>query len=77
MQAIVEIKLHQKRKKKMWYNQSFSSEWLTDPEFKDWIKADPKDKNVVLCVVCDCKLKNPNKGGLISHKATSKHIKKL
>lgn len=64
-----------KKKQKLWYSQSFNQDWLTDPELKDWIKPDPKDKNVVHCVVCESKLKNPNKAGLLSHKVTSKHIK--
>lgn len=59
----------------MWYSQSFNDEWLKDPELKHWIKPDPKDKYIVHCIVCDSKLKNPNRGGLLSHKATSKHIK--
>lgn len=53
-----------KKKTKVWYSQSFNSEWLNDPEFKDWIKPDPNDKYIVHCIVCDSKLKNPNKGGL-------------
>ena len=64
-----------KKKQKMWYSQSFNNDWLNDSELKDWIKSDPNDKYVVHCVVCDCKLKNPNKAGLMSHKATTKHIK--
>lgn len=64
-----------KKKIKMWYSQSFNSDWLNDPKLNNWIKPDPKDKYIVYCIVCDSKLKYPNRGGLLSHKATSKHIK--
>lgn len=64
-----------RKKSKGWYQQSFNPEWLQDPELKDWVKPDPKDKNGAFCSVCDWKLKNCNKSALMKHKASSKHIK--
>ena len=64
-----------KKKPKVWYNQAFKSDWLNDPELKDWIKPDPADRFVVYCTVCDSKMKNCNKSGLMAHKETSKHMK--
>lgn len=53
-----------RKKNKLQYQQSFKNEWLQDPEQKDWIKEDPKDKRSAVCIVCDLKLKNCNKSAL-------------
>lgn len=66
-----------RKKAKMWYQQSFRQEWLTDVEFKDWLKADPKDKYVAFCSVCDTKLKHCNRSRLLNHKLSSKHVKNV
>jgi Domain of unknown function (DUF4371) len=63
------------RKKKVWYNQPFNSDWLHDPDLNDWIEPDPKDRYTVRCKVCDVSLTNANKSALIAHKSTQKHIK--
>ena len=65
------------KKSKGWYQQSFNSGWLEDPELKDWVKPDPKDKYGALCNVCDWKLKNCTKSALLKHKVSAKHVKYL
>ena len=66
-----------RKKSKGWYQQSFNSGWLEDPELKDWVKPDLKDKYGALCSVCDWKLKNYNKSALLKHKVSAKHVKCL
>ena len=63
------------KKTKSWYQQSFNNNWLQDPELKDWIEADSKDRFVVRCKVCDFSLSNINKSSLLAHKMTQKHVK--
>jgi hypothetical protein len=41
-----------RKKAKMWYQQAFSGEWLSDPELKDWIKADSNNRYAVVSLVC-------------------------
>ena len=60
---------------KIWNNQPFNSNWLADPELKDWIKSVKESKYAVKCKVCDVVLTNANKSVLIAHKATKKHSK--
>ena len=64
-----------KKKTKVWYQQSFKKEWLVDPEFKDWLQADAKDKYAAVCTICDAKLKNCNRSRLLTHKTSAKHLK--
>lgn len=33
-----------KKKIKTLYKQSFKQQWMTDENFKDWVKPDPSDK---------------------------------
>lgn len=66
-----------KKRSKVWYQQAFRQEWLSDVEFKDWLQADSKDKHVVICTVCDTKLRNCNRFKLMTHKSSTKHVKNL
>ena len=63
-----------RKKTKVWYAQGFSEVWLQDPELKDWIKQNPKNRYEVVCTVCSVTLTNANKAGLLAHKATNKHV---
>ena len=64
-----------KKKVKKWYFQPFNWEWLMDPELKEWLISDPKDKYVAMCKVCDTKFRNSNKTALLVHKESQKHQK--
>ena len=46
-----------------------------DPELKEWLISDPKDKYVAMCKVCDTKFRNSNKTALLVHKESQKHQK--
>ena len=61
-------------KKGKWYKQNFRKAWLNDPDLQGWIASDPRDSCTTICTVCDCKLKDCNKTGLLRHKATAKHV---
>ena len=63
--------------KKIHYNQVFNDDWLKDPNIKEWIACDPVDKCIVVCKVCNLKLVNTNRTGLIAHKNSTKHAKSL
>ena len=66
-----------RKKTRISYKQAFKQEWMTDVDFKDWVKPDPKDKFSALCAICDCTLKSCNKTRLLSHKTSSKHAKNM
>ncbi len=66
-----------RKMRKRWYVQNFKEEWLKDPEFKDWLREDSKEKGASYCICCDMKLKNANKSMLTTHKNTPKHKKVL
>lgn len=60
----------------------FCPEWLQDAAYKDVIKADPNNKRVALCLVCDGKsrtiqLSNMGKQALKSHCSGKKHIQRV
>ncbi|KAK3925252.1 N-lysine methyltransferase KMT5A-A [Frankliniella fusca] len=60
----------------------FSSDWLTDAAFKDVIRADPNNKRVAVCLVCDGKsrviqLSNMGKQALRSHCSGKKHLQRV
>ena len=47
-----------------------------DPEFKDWLQADAKDKYAAVCTICDAKLKKTATDlRLLTHKTSAKHLK--
>ena len=64
-----------KKKTKTWYQQCFKKEWLMDPELKDWLQTDVKDKYAAVCTISDVKLKNSNRTRLLTHKTSAKHLK--
>lgn len=68
---------HPKKRAKVWYQQTFKSEWLDDPELCKWVKPDRANKYTVICTVCDCKLKNCNNSSLLHHNVSAKHGKNL
>jgi hypothetical protein len=64
-----------RKKAKQWHKQAFNNEWLSDPELKDWIRADSNNRYAVVCTVCSTTLANVNKTRLLAHKNTNKHIR--
>ncbi|CAL1526054.1 unnamed protein product [Lymnaea stagnalis] len=64
-----------KPKSKTWYKQHFNSDWLQNPDFKDWLEPDPVDRFIVRCKQCAVTLKNANKTGLVKHMITKKHMR--
>ena len=61
-----------RKKSKLYYKQAFKQEWMTENEFKDWVRPEPKDKFSAYCSVCDCTVKCCNRTRLLSHKNSSK-----
>lgn len=60
-------------KKGKWYKQNFREAWLSDPELKDWVARDANDSLAAICTVCNCKLLDANKTGLLRHRKSNKH----
>ncbi|KAJ8023368.1 SCAN domain-containing protein 3 [Holothuria leucospilota] len=65
------------KKQKKWYRQAYKDEWQNDPDLKDWLVPDESSKYAVTCTICDCKLMQVNKTGLLAHKETKKHCRNL
>ena len=42
------------QKKSKWYAQSFNTEWLSSPEFQDWLEEVDGDRFSALCKTYDC-----------------------
>ena len=49
------------RKKTKWNNQTFSSVWLTDHEFSEWLERDIQNKGASFCKCCKFTLRNANR----------------
>ena len=60
------------KKKTKWYPQTFKSDWLDIPAFKDWLH---QEDNECVCKWCRCTLKNAKKSSLLQHNETVKHKK--
>ena len=61
------------KKKKWWYVQSFNDDWLSCPEFQDWLEQVEGDRYSARCKTCDCIFERPNKSALIKHMKSRKH----
>lgn len=66
-----------KKKIKKEQKSTFRQSWLTNPDFKPWLKPDPTDKCAAFCTVCECKMKNCSPYSLRHHQASVKHLRNL
>ena len=71
--TIIDGKSQTPTKKRKWYSHEFRKEWLTNPEFNQWLKQNKNDSNFSYCKCCNITLKNANKTLLVNHTNTGKH----
>ena len=57
----------------------FIDEWLSDPQFKDWLHKDTNDSTIAKCIVCSSKISLSTAGwsALVEHGNGKKHSESL
>lgn len=55
----------------------FKEKWMTDPDFKSWLKPDPTDRHAGFCTICKCKMRNCSPYSLRHHQASVKHLRNV
>ena len=53
----------------------FVDEWLSDPQFKDWLRKDANDNTIARCFICSAKisLSTAGRSALTDHGKGKKH----